>query len=286
MKVKESHWREAEKTDKNDRPGWARDAGRNRQATSEQTSGAANKSRQTDAPPKDDVKFDAFLESPAKLQKASERQESSSEQRNDDSKKDKKDVAAEKDANDRNDSSNAASDGKTEKYETFGGQTGGGQSGFGTGGGVNQLSLNENFAARSILHVADLERLVSIVRTQTNLGGRREIVLHLKQSVLEGLQVKITTDSAAAVQIEFLAANENVRSQINNHAPELSGILRGRGINLGSLTASLGENGGNRNSPDEEINVSKSSSSASGEDFSAENTFGDSFSIDDKIYQA
>jgi hypothetical protein len=283
MKVKESFWHEAAKADKNDKANWSNDdaAARRRQTASEQTN-AANKSRAGESPVKDETKFSNLLESPAKLQKPNQRQEESGEQHRDDQKKEKKHVDKEKDST----RLDAASDGKTEKYESStGGQTGGGQSGFGTGANVGQLNLSENFAARSILHIADLERLVSTVRSQINLGGRREIVLQLKRSVLDGLQVKITTDSAARVAVEFLAANETVRAQIAGHSQELAEILRGRGINLGSLTASLDANGENQNSSDAESDSLKVNSTASGDDLSTENTF-DAPLAGDKIYQA
>ena len=64
----------------------------------------------------------------------------------------------------------------------------------------------------------------------------------LNRSVLKGLQVKITTGDAAQVQIEFLAANEKIRSQIENHSEELAEILRSRGVNLQLLRATLDYN--------------------------------------------
>jgi len=282
MKVKESYWHEAAKADKNDKANWTNDdaAARRRQTAGEQTN-AANKARSGDSTVKDETKFSSLLESPAKLQKPNQRQEESGDQRRDDQKKEKKHVDKEKDST----RLDAASDGKTEKYESSGGQTGGGQSGFGTGANVGQLNLSENFAARSILHIADLERLVSTVRTQINAGGRREIVLQLKRSVLDGLQVKITTDSAARVAVEFIAANETARAQIAGHSQELAEILRGRGINLGSLTASLDTNRENQHSSDAESDSLKVNSTASGDDLSTENTF-DAPLAGDKIYQA
>lgn len=280
MKIKESYWHEAAKADKNDKPNLAGDAARRHQTTTEQAN-AANKSRSSDSSPKEETKFSNFLESPAKMQKPNQRQEEAGDQRRDDQKKERKHVGKEKDSTELG----AANDGKTEKYESSGGQTGGGQSGFGTGAGVGQLNLSENFAARSIMHIADLERLVSTVRSQINLGGRREIILQLKRSVLEGLQVKITTDSGSRVAVEFLAANETVRAQIAGHSQELAGILRGRGINLGSLTASLDANGENQNSSDAESDSLKVNSTAGGDDLSTENTF-DAPLAGDKIYQA
>lgn len=287
MKVRESHWREAAKDDKNDKPNRTNNdnAARLHQNGVEQ-SNAANKARQSDSPLKEETKFANFLESAPKLQKPNQRQEESSEQRNDDNKKEKKEVGREKDSSDLT----GVNEEKTGKYESFGGSSGGagGQSNFGAGANVGQLNLSENFAARSILHIADLERLVSTVRAQTSLGGRREIILQLKRSVLEGLQVKISTDAEARVQIEFLAANESVRSQVSAHAEELAGILRGRGINLGSLTTSLDADRENQNSPDAESGVSTLNSlSQSGADSVEENTFDTSkTSVDGKIYQA
>ena len=280
MKIKESYWHEAAKADKNDKPNLAGDAARRHQTTTEQAN-AANKSRSSDSSPKEETKFSNFLESPAKMQKPNQRQEEAGDQRRDDQKKERKHVGKEKDSTELG----AANDGKTEKYESSGGQTGGGQGGFGTGAGVGQLNLSENFAARSIMHIADLERLVSTVRSQINLGGRREIILQLKRSVLEGLQVKITTDSGSRVAVEFLAANETVRAQIAAHSQELAGILRGRGINLGSLTASLDTGKENQNSTGGESEISNVGSAAVGDDLSAENTFNAPLS-EDKIYQA
>lgn len=283
MKVKESFWHEAAKADKNDRPNRANDATRQHQSTIEQ-SNAANKSRQSDSALKEETKFSSFLESPAKLQKPNQRQEDSGEQRGEDRKKDKKHVGKEKDSSE----IGAASEDKTERYESSGGQAGGGQSGFGTGAQIGQLNLSENFAARSILHIADLERLVSTVRSQINLGGRREIVLQLKRSVLDGLQVKISTDEAARVTVEFLAANESVRSQINSHSEELAGILRGRGINLGSLSAALDTNRENQNSSDEKSETVNLGSTTRGDNLNTdENTFGQlPERADGKTYQA
>ncbi|MEP6903381.1 MAG: hypothetical protein ABJA66_16760, partial [Actinomycetota bacterium] len=222
MKIKESYLHEALKADKNDQLSRTNDV---RRQSSLAHSEAANKLRQTDSPLKDEMKFADLLESSTKLQKNQPREDSGEEQR-EDRKKDRKHTARAKDSAD-----NLAAEERLGKYESTGGQTGG-QGGFGMGGNVSELNLSESFAARSILHIADLERLVSTVRTQTGLGGKREIILQLKRSVLEGLQVKILTDGSARVNIEFLAANQKVRSQIENHREELAGILRGRGLNL------------------------------------------------------
>jgi hypothetical protein len=274
MKVKPNYLHEAAEADKRDD---ARRSSKLRQMYNEQAD-AARKPRQTDSPVKEDLKFANILENSAKLQKPNQRDDSSQE-RGDDHKKDKKESA--RDAAD-----NLTGEAKSEKYESSSGGAFSGQSGFG-GGDVSGLNLNENFAARSILHIADLERLVSTIRSQITLGGRREIILQLKRSVLEGLRVKITTDNAAQVGIEFFAANENVRSQIERHAAELAGILRGRGINLQSLTTSLGSGEENQNSSGQNKSAQiEAALDSADEDLLADNTFGQLPADDGKKYRA
>jgi Flagellar hook-length control protein FliK len=260
MKVKPNYLheaREAEKREDERRPSKLREM-YNEQADK------ANKPRQTDAPIKEDLKFANILENSAKLQKPNQQRDESGKDSSDEKKDKKQDT---KDA-----AENLTGEAKSEKYESSsGGGSFGGQTGFG-GGGIDGLNLTENFAARSILHIADLERLVSTIRSQIALGGRREIVLQLKRSVLEGLGVKITTDSAAQVDIEFFAANERVRSQIEKHSDELAEILRGRGINLHSLTTSLSPDKENQDSSDENESAPIEPDSA-GDDLLDDNTF-------------
>jgi len=276
MKVKPNYLHEAAEADKRDD---ARRSSKLRQMYNEHTD-ETSKPRQVDSPAKEDLKFANVLENSAKLQKPNQQRDDTNRD-GDDEKKDKKQFS--KDAAD-----NLTGEAKSEKYEssTGGGGNFGGQSGFGSGD-VNHLNLNENFAARSILHIADLERLVSTIRSQITLGGRREIVLQLKRSVLEGLRVKITTDAAAQVGIEFFAASENVRSQIDKHAEELAGILRGRGINLQSLTTSLGSGEENQNSSDQnETAQIETSINPNDEDLLADNTFEQIRADDGKKYHA
>lgn len=93
----------------------------------------------------------------------------------------------------------------------------------------------EATSARAILHVADLERIVSAVRAQVVDGGRHVVTIELRRSVLEGLKVKLSTDGGGRVTAEFVAASERVRSQIEARAGELAELLRGRGVNLSAL---------------------------------------------------
>ncbi len=82
-------------------------------------------------------------------------------------------------------------------------------------------------AARSILHVADLERIISFVRTQ-NLKDTKEVIIALKHSVLEGLQIKISFDQSGKLKAEFLAANELIKNQLKKRQGELLEILNKR----------------------------------------------------------
>ena len=231
MKVKESYWHEAAKDDKKNIP--KQKNVERKQAFAEQLDAAA-KFKKTENPLKKEENIFADIQTSLdKSKKPNQRRDNASENRSGDQKNEKSNTTREKD------SAESLSDKKnTDKYESSGGQTGG-QGGFDMNSNIKDLSLSNNFAARSILHIADLERLISTIRTQTGLGGRREIVLQLKNSVLEGLQVKVITDPAAKVQIEFLAANEKVRAEIVKHTAELSKILNGRGINLEAIKTTL-----------------------------------------------
>lgn len=231
MKINLSHPNDESEAKKNNKPNWQSE--KRRQVLGGETD-AAVKYRLTESPLKEETKFVSILESAAKPQKLKQTGEDSSREQSDDDNKDKKQAVSESDS-----SENRSGNDRIERHNSSSGGGFGGSGGFGESNVNQTINLSENFAARSILHIADLERMISAVRTQTALGGKREIHLELKRSVLEGLKVKITTDPAAQVQIEFLAASEKVRSQIENHSEELSSILRGRGINLQSLRTTL-----------------------------------------------
>jgi len=250
MKINPSHPNDESEAKKNNKPNWQSE--RRRRMLSGETD-AAVKYRLAESPIKEEMKFVNILDTAAKPQKLKQTGEDSSQERRDDDKKDKKQAVREGDSSD-----NRSGNDRIERHNSSSGGGFGGSSSGGFGeGNVNQtINLSENFAARSILHIADLERMISAIRTQTGLGGKREIYLELKRSVMEGLKVKITTDPAAQVQIEFLAANEKVRSQIENHSEELTSILRGRGINLQSLRTTLDFNEqDNSPSPNDEAKV-------------------------------
>ena len=116
--------------------------------------------------------------------------------------------------------------------------------GFEHRAGLREASApGETTPARSILHVADLERIVSAVRAQLVEGGRHVVTIELRRSVLEGLKVKLSADGSGRVTAEFVAASERVRSQLDARAPELAELLKGRGVNLAALRTSV-ETGG------------------------------------------
>ncbi len=97
-----------------------------------------------------------------------------------------------------------------------------------------QMSENSIPAARSIVHVADLERIVAAVRMQ-NLENSKQLVLTLKNSVLEGLQIKISLDENGKYKAEFLAGSEQIKKQIEARKSELLQIFRDRGLNFTGL---------------------------------------------------
>jgi hypothetical protein len=90
--------------------------------------------------------------------------------------------------------------------------------GDGRGGAFEQRAalrevsaVGESTSARAILHVADLERIVSAVRAQLVEGGRHVVTIELRRSALEGLKVKLTAEGGGRVTAEFIAASERVR---------------------------------------------------------------------------
>lgn len=236
MKINPNSWKSNNDDDKKPkRADWIADA-RRRGVAIQNEENAATKHKQLESPLKDETRFVGVLESAVNPAKPQRTGDETGEERREDEKKDRKSDAA---AREKDSSENASGGERIERNgSSYGGQFGGGSGNFSGGGDISQtLHLSENFAARSILHIADLERMISAIRAQAKPGGKREIYLELKRSALEGLRVKISTDAARQVRIEFLARSEAIRSQIENHAEDLRDILRGRGISLQSLRA-------------------------------------------------
>ncbi|MGI9055236.1 MAG: flagellar hook-length control protein FliK [Pyrinomonadaceae bacterium] len=95
---------------------------------------------------------------------------------------------------------------------------------------------NENSipAARSILHVADLERIVSTLRTFETKNSQ-QVLISLKNSILEGLQIKLTVDENGKLKAEFLASNERFKEHLKARRNELSEIFKNRGVKFQQL---------------------------------------------------
>lgn len=85
--------------------------------------------------------------------------------------------------------------------------------------------------ARSILHIADLERIISTIRTE-KFQTAQQALITLKNSVLEGLQIKITLAENGTFKAEFLALNKQIKKQIDARKKELHDILRSRSLNF------------------------------------------------------
>ncbi len=100
----------------------------------------------------------------------------------------------------------------------------------------NGKNSSENVipAARSILHVADLERIVSTLRT-IETRNSRQVLISLKNSILEGLQIKLTVDENGKLKAEFLALDEKIKEYVKSRKNELSEIFKNRGVKFQQL---------------------------------------------------
>lgn len=86
-------------------------------------------------------------------------------------------------------------------------------------------------AARSILHVADLERIVATIRTE-NFKTSKHVEIALKHSVLEGLKIRIAIDENGRLKAEFLSQNEQIRKQLEARKRELNQVFVQRAVNF------------------------------------------------------
>jgi hypothetical protein len=100
--------------------------------------------------------------------------------------------------------------------------------------GAKISAENSAPAARAILHIADLERIVSAIRTQ-NFKDAQQVIIALKNSVLEGLQIRITLTENGKLKAEFLALNEQIKKQLNLRKPELSTIFNNRSVRFSEI---------------------------------------------------
>lgn len=145
-----------------------------------------------------------------------------------------------------NDRLELALTGKDEVEEQTKHEEGGGSEQMGGDEG-NQLAsaqtINSNLksapespvaAARSILHVADLERIVATIRTET-FQNSKQVQIALKNSVLKGLEIKLTLDQNGKLKAEFISQDAQVTKQLNARKRELNEIFVGRAVNFSQI---------------------------------------------------
>lgn len=94
--------------------------------------------------------------------------------------------------------------------------------------------------ARAILHVADLERIVSAIRSDS-FAGSKQVTIDLKNSVLDGLQIRITLTEQGNLKAEFLALNEQIKKQLEARKTEIESVLKDRSIKCSELSVALSE---------------------------------------------
>ena len=122
-----------------------------------------------------------------------------------------------------------------------------------------------NTDTRPILHSVDLDSIVTACRVQLAANGQQEVTLELSRSMLEGLRVKVSADAAGRITADFLAANEGIKSLLDNRSTELIEQLRSRGINLAEFKSSVAADANDRNdSRGEQQPTTSSERSASG----------------------
>lgn len=102
--------------------------------------------------------------------------------------------------------------------------------------GLNLKSAPENpvAAARSILHVADLERIVATIRTET-FQNSKQVQIALKNSVLKGLEIKLTIDANGKLKAEFISQDAQVTKQLKARKRELNEIFVRRAVNFSEI---------------------------------------------------
>jgi flagellar hook-length control protein FliK len=96
-----------------------------------------------------------------------------------------------------------------------------------------------NVDTSSILHTVDLEKIVTACQVQLIRGNQPEVIVDLSRSVLDGLRVKVRSDTAGRITAEFLASNEGVKSLLDSRSSELIALLRSRGIDLAEFKSSV-----------------------------------------------
>jgi flagellar hook-length control protein FliK len=104
-----------------------------------------------------------------------------------------------------------------------------------------------NTDIRPILHTADLDSIVKACHVQLAASGQHEVTLELSRSMLDGLRVKVSSDGAGRITADFLAANDGIKTLLDNRSNELIEQLRSRGINLAEFKSSVAADSNSRN---------------------------------------
>jgi hypothetical protein len=96
-----------------------------------------------------------------------------------------------------------------------------------------------NTDSRPVLHTADIDSIVTACHVQLATNGQQTVTLDLSRSMLDGLRVKISADASGRITADFLAANEGIKSLLDNRSSELLEQLRSRGINVAEFKSSV-----------------------------------------------
>jgi len=96
-----------------------------------------------------------------------------------------------------------------------------------------------NTDSRPVLHTADIDSIVTACHVQLATNGQQTVTLELSRSMLDGLRVKISADATGRITADFLAANEGIKSLLDNRSSELLEQLRSRGINVAEFKSSV-----------------------------------------------
>jgi hypothetical protein len=149
------------------------------------------------------------------------------------------DSSVDKTADGKNDEAVEAKDSRRDDQNAFSGESGGEDSPGWVPAPIlaSDLSSETNITAppaRAILHVADLERIVSAVRSDS-FAGSKQVTIDLKNSVLDGLRIQLTLTEQGNLKAEFIALNEQIKKQLDARKNELQSVLKDRSIKCGEL---------------------------------------------------
>ena len=107
-------------------------------------------------------------------------------------------------------------------------------------------SAEVNTDSRPVLHSADIDSIVTACHVQLATNGQQTVTLELSRSILDGLRVKISADATGRITADFLAANEGIKSLLDNRSSELLEQLRSRGINVAEFKSSVAADANDR----------------------------------------